>query len=78
MIDYSNQLKPVASSRDELYLIKDIDDLIDQMISLRDEALLQIKSRISDPIFYKDYNACNIVIMLLNKIGYERSKGVWL
>ena len=55
MIDYSNQLKPVASSRDELYMIEDIDDLIDQMISLRDEALLQIKSRISDPIFYKDY-----------------------
>lgn len=76
MIDYSNQLKPVASSRDELYMIKDIDDLIDQMISLRDEALSYIKTRFCDPIFYKDYNACNIVIMLLNKIVYERGKGV--
>ena len=76
MIDYSNQLKPVASSIDTIYMIKDIDDLINQMISLRDEALSQIKTRISDPIFYKDYNACNIVIILLNKIGYERSKGV--
>lgn len=75
-IDYNNQLKPIASSRDELYMIKDIDDLINQIISLRDEALNQIKTRLCDPVFYKDYNACNIVIMFLNKFIDVRSKGV--
>lgn len=62
--------------KDQLYridsknecLIQNKDDLIKQLESLREEALLMVKSRmLGNEVFYKDLNALNIVIRILRE-----------
>lgn len=64
---FNNQIYPASVENKELFLIPDIQNIIYQLDSLRDEALLQIKARTREIVFYRDYNALTIAIEILKK-----------
>ena len=50
-------------------IIENIDDLINQMDSLKEEAIYMMRSAVNvDKVFQKDFHALKIVIDLLNQI----------
>lgn len=75
MVSEENQITPVSSRYNKNdYLIKNTDELIEQLKSLRTEASLQVKSRLCDPVFYKDFNALTITIKYLEeRLRYEKN-----
>lgn len=75
IVSEENQITPVSYRYNKNdYLIKDTDELIEQLESLRTEASLQVKNRLCDPVFYKDFNALTITIKYLKEcLNYEKN-----
>lgn len=51
--------------------IKNIDELITQLKSLKDEAFLMMRNPNHDEIFVKDYHAIKIILSFLKKYSKE-------
>lgn len=50
----------------QLFIIQNKEELIKQLKSLKEEAMLNMRT-FKDPVFYRDFNALKIVIEMLKK-----------
>ena len=66
-LKFDEQLVPVDITDDSSYKIENIDDLLLQLQSLREEANYMIKCRLRESIWYRDRNALDIIIKALHK-----------
>ena len=65
VIESDLQIYPVGCDKEE-YIIKTREELINQLESLKQDALINTKP-FKEPIFYKDYNALSVAIDVLKK-----------
>lgn len=71
----TTQIYPVAKEdTKDNYLIITKEQLINQLHSLKIEANINIKDRLLEPIFYKDYNALAWAIEILEKLEFETER----
>lgn len=73
-LDFTQQLAPVSATDNTDFKIKDLEELLLQLESLREEANIMIQSRLREKVFYRDRNALDIVIKALNKILLKGGK----
>lgn len=71
----TTQIYPVAKEDiKDNYLIITKEQLINQLQSLKLDAHINIKDRLLEPIFYKDYNALAWAIEILEKLEFETER----
>ena len=73
-LNFNEQLVPVDADLKNDYKIKNIDELLLQLQSLREEANYMIKCRLRESIWYRDRNALDIIIKALHKSILKEKK----